>query len=65
MAAEGLVVTLGGGTLDADPRNDTRFCLTARGETVFVYLMRLRRWLSSCSVKNRSHANPQSAVNVD
>ena len=47
MAAEGLVVSPRGGTLDADPHSETRFCLTAKGEAIFGHLLRLRQWIAS------------------
>lgn len=47
MAAEGLLVSPCGGSLDADPCGDTHYCLTGRGEAVVGHLMRLRRWMAS------------------
>ena len=47
MAAEGFVITPRGGTLDADPQSETRFCLTAKGEAIFGHLLRLRQWIAS------------------
>ncbi|GAB3160695.1 hypothetical protein GCM10027290_66980 [Micromonospora sonneratiae] len=47
MAVEGFVIGLRGGTLDTDPRGDTHFCLTGKGEAIFGHLLRLRRWMAS------------------
>jgi hypothetical protein len=66
LAAEGFVVALAGGTLDVDPRGDTHFCLTGKGEAVFAHLMRLRGWLAArAAAKRRRRADPHSAVNAD
>ncbi|NIL43746.1 hypothetical protein HCB17_23475 [Salinispora arenicola] len=47
MAAEGFVVSPRGGTLDGDPRGDTNFCLTTKGQAIFTSLLRLRQWMAS------------------
>jgi len=53
MAAEGFVISPRGGTLDADPHGDTRFCLTVKGEAIFGHLLRLRQWIAFRPVAKR------------
>jgi hypothetical protein len=59
MAAEGFVVGMGSGTLDADPNADTHFSLTSKGEAVFGHMLRLHNWLASRAAARR--ARPQIA----
>lgn len=47
MAAEGFVISPGAGTLDTDPRDETAFCLTVKGEAIFGHMLRLRQWIAS------------------
>lgn len=66
MAAEGFVVNLAGGTLDIDPRCETHFRLTGKGEAVFGHLVRLRHWLASrADPKRQRPTNPHSTANMD
>jgi len=53
MAAEGLVISPQGGTLDADPPGETCFCLTGKGEAIFGHLLRLRQWVASRPIAKR------------
>ncbi|MFI6242782.1 hypothetical protein ACIBEF_23190 [Micromonospora sp. NPDC050795] len=47
MAAYGFVVSLNGGTLDSDPRAETPFSLTAKGQAIMGHLLRLHLWMAS------------------
>jgi hypothetical protein len=47
MAVEGFVISPHGGTFDADPPGETHFSLTAKGEAIFIHLLRLRQWIAS------------------
>jgi hypothetical protein len=53
MAAEGFLIGVGSGTLDADPSGDTHFSLTGKGEAVFGHMMRLNNWLASRAAAKR------------
>lgn len=47
MAAEGLLVTHDGGSLDDEPCGETAFRLTVKGEAIFGHMLRLHQWLTS------------------
>lgn len=49
LAVAGLVIAPRCGTLDLEPEADTHFCLTARGEVITGYLVRIQQWAATRS----------------
>ena len=47
LAAEGFVISAYCGSLDIEPRAQTAFNLTAKGEAVAGHLTRLRQWITN------------------
>ncbi|GLY98812.1 hypothetical protein [Actinoplanes sp. NBRC 103695] len=60
MAAEGFLISPSGGTLDADPHDETCFRLTAKGEAIFCHLRRLREWIASRATSATRPIDPLS-----
>ncbi|MET7949415.1 hypothetical protein [Micromonospora sp. NPDC005324] len=59
MAAHGFVVSLHGGTLDSEPRAETPFSLTAKGQAIMGHLLRLHLWMAS-----RTSSAPAAGISL-
>jgi DNA-binding HxlR family transcriptional regulator len=58
LAAEGFVVSHSCGSLDTEPKAQTDFSLTAKGQAVAGHLIRLQSWAANRSARRHNHRWP-------